>query len=471
MIWITIDRQQKTTVARQIFEQIRTKIFSGELKAFEKLPSTRKFARELHVSRNTIIEVYDQLFAEGYIDRKQGAGTYVATGISLDNFLPSSPGEQPEKDSPQGEKRGGQKKYFIAGIPDLTVFPRTSWAKHLKEAVLEIDTNDLDYPDIMGHHRLRSILQSYLKKVKGIHFGADEIHILSGSSEAFTILGELFQNSGKRVLIEDPSYQGIVTILQRAGHDLEYIPVDNDGLITGKLPDPGKPAIIIITPSHQYPTGVILPIKRRIDLINYAAKTDSIIVENDYDSEFRFNIPPVSSLRLLNQERVIHIGTFSETMYPALRLGYMVAPRRFTGRINLIRKNNSMYTSTVKQYALMSFIKSGSYERHVASMKKLYYKKRQYLTGLLKECFQDNIIITGDATGLYIVIEFKQIKITDRLLETLIQKNIMVKALKNMSVKNRLHDTKLIMGYGNLSFEEINQGVGLLKNILFNKTT
>lgn len=463
MFWIKINRSSKTTLTKQIFEQLRDRILRNELKSGEKLLSTRNLSQELGVSRNIILEVYDQLTAEGYLESREGSGTYVAENTSLPGYKASADYSSRLLTQKEAENNIID---FNSGIPDLKKFPRNLWAKFLRLSMLDMPEQLLDYGECRGFFDLRLTLSTFLLKTKGIRCRPEQIIILSGSSEGFLILGQLFKSGYESVLIEDPIYNGIQNILRNFKFKFHPVPVDDKGIITDLLPEDIKDFFITVTPSHQFPTGSVLPIQRRVKLIELAKNKNTCIIENDYDSEFRHTGHPISSLHLLAPELVIHIGTFSESMYPSIRLAYMVLPENMAEECCKIKTSLGLFTPAVYQPALSNFIKEGYFQRHVNRMKKLYNLKRKALISILEQEFRLQIKISGDSTGLYIVAEFHDTTFTDDIIKKFIACGVRVYRVEDHSIIKGRHCNKLILGYGNLTSEQIKVGIGRIKKIL-----
>ena len=466
MIWINIDRTKNISLTKQIFEQIRLKILKKEITPGEKLPSTRKLASELKVSRNVILDAYDQLKAEGYLDTHEGSGTYIANDTFFTNYIDSYNYNLDNKVNNIKKKLNGKTISFDTGVPDLKAFPVIIWSKLIKEASQDIIENDLNYPDIKGSFELRIVLTKYLLKIKGIKCNPGQIIILSGSIQGFFIFGELFKTLNESIIIEDPSYMGIYKIFDKLNYNIIPVPVDNMGMNINLIPDKEKICFIIATPSHHYPSGSVLPIQRRIKLIEFAQKNEVYIIENDYDSEFRYTSPPINSLHLLDPTRVIHIGTFSESLFPSLRLGYMVLPVELIEKVCTIKSIFGLYTSTIKQIALASFISKGYFERHIAKMKKNYQEKNELIKNILKTDFGKTVEISGDSTGLYLVAEFKNIKITDAILDKIYKQDVYVEILKNHCIQNKKYNNKILLGFGNLDEDNIKEGLKRIKKVI-----
>lgn len=304
MLWIPIDRSLDISLIRQVYHQIRERILNGELQSGEKLPSTRELSSELGVSRNVILEAYDQLFSEGFLVTQQGAGTFIAEGTYLEQRKKStlidslSWCEERNKDS--------NIINFRSGIPALDLFPRKGWAKLSHTIWNETPPSTFGYDIPEGRPELRKVLSRYLLKTRGVFCHPEQLVITSGATQALTLVSKLLLSQGDEVLIEDPITNDIQTIFKNSGALLSPIPVDDNGMDTSLLPANKNPKFIFITPSHQFPLGGTLPIQRRVQLINYSRKTNCYLIEDDYDSEFRYEGSPVSSLQGLDPERVIY---------------------------------------------------------------------------------------------------------------------------------------------------------------------
>ena len=379
MLWIKIDRLSDISLTRQIYEDLRNKILNKELIGGEKLPSSRKLASELSVSRNTIIEVYEQLIAEGYLESIEGSGTYVSKGSSLEKYINYYTYDVVYKHTKENKKESKGYIDFITGTPDLSLLPRIQWAKCLKEACLDAPMSSLNYTSSAGIYDLRVSISKLILRTKGIKSDPGQIIVLSGSAEGFLILSRLLGVRSKEVIIEDPSYNGIKNILKNLNIKLYPVPADDKGINIDSIPEQKKVDFIIVTPSHHFPLGGVLPVQRRIKLIEFSRKNGVYIIENDYDSEFRYTGYPISSLHLLDPHHVIHVGTFSESMYPGIRLGYMIVPENLVRDCKKIKGSLGLIKSSIKQIAFSYFIKRGYFERHLNRMKKIYLKKREII--------------------------------------------------------------------------------------------
>lgn len=456
MLWIPVDRSLELPLIKQIYTQIRERILSGQLPAGERLPSTRALAAELKVSRNVILEAYDQLLAEGFLVSRQGAGTFIATGAALSVHRESSP---PPTDGDPTAPPHADCISFRSGIPALDAFPRRIWAKLSHQVWHEADAHAFGYGHPEGQPKLREVLAKYLFKTRGVSCRPDQIVITSGATQAMTIVSKLLLASGGTAVMEDPITQDIQTIFKASGASLYPVEVDTEGMQTDKLPQHLSPKLVFVTPSHQFPLGGTLPIQRRIELIRYAEHTGCILVEDDYDSEFRHDGPPVSSLQGLAPERTIYIGSFSKILLPALRIGYVVLPSHLIRRFRELKWFSDLHNASLDQLILAQFIEDGHLERHISRMKKMYRKRRDQLIHCLTETFGDAIEIKGESTGLHFVAKFQYVRFTEDQLDQLRTSGIEIYSAEDHAIEKGKYLDHLIFGYGHLQEEEIEEGV------------
>lgn len=458
MLWIPVDRTATKPLIRQVYDQLRIHILHGELPAGTRLPSTRELAADLHVSRNVILEAYDQLTAEGYIESRPGSGTYVAEGAYL-------PTEQDTFPLPSMAIRRSSvlSKHIIdfrSGQPALDLFPRNVWSRLTRHVYATTPSVHFGYDMPEGRHELRNTLSHYLLRTRGVRCHPDQIVITSGASQAFSIIARLLLAPGDRIIFEDPSNYEIHTIYSLPGTIFCPIPVDEHGMRTSLLSTQLRPAFVMVTPSHQFPLGGILPIQRRIQLIEFARATNCYIIEDDYDSEFRYRGTPISSLQGLAPEHVIYIGTFSKIISPALRLGYMVLPPSLVQSSRQIKRLSDLHSPSLDQLILAQFIAEGHLERHILKMKRVYRQRRDTLIDSLQAHFADRVQILGDATGLHLVAAFRDMDFTTPAIEQAqLQVGVRLYPVEAHALDKGQHKHEVILGYGNLSKEQIREGV------------
>ncbi|TVX85261.1 PLP-dependent aminotransferase family protein [Paenibacillus agilis] len=467
MTWIGLDRSSGTPLYRQIYESYRTKILKGELQSGERIPSTRELSTQLQVSRNIIVEAYEQLFAEGYIVGRHGSGTFVAEGTYLETRHHN---QMLSMLDPEPTIRLSSEQHdmvdFRPGIPALALFPRKIWMQLAQQECTHAPDEAWGYGKPEGLLKLRSILARYLLRTRGVVCHPEQLIITTGATQSISLITKLLLTPTSDVILEDPITHEIHTIFTQPGARLCPVPVDQQGMITHALPLHTRPGFVYVTPSHQYPLGGVLPIQRRVQLINFARTTDCYIVEDDYDSEFRYESAPISSLQGLDPDRVIYIGTFSKILSPALRIGYLILPQTLIERGRNLKWLTDLHTPTWEQMILARFIEEGHLERHIAKMKKIYRKRRNHLIDSLTEKFGEQVTVLGHSTGLHLIAEFADILFTTQLLERLEQCGVKVYPVEIHAIEKGKHLHRIILGYGNLSEEQIETGVQRLALIL-----
>ncbi|MNM05262.1 HTH-type transcriptional regulatory protein GabR [compost metagenome] len=457
-MWITIDKHSGLSLSRQIYGAIRSRILRGEPAAGDKLPSTRELSSQLGVSRNTVLEAYELLLAEGFLASRSGSGTYVAQGaVMKDAPLDPFSGHRHRQSSPvpvtaspdAGRREGRAVISFRTGLPEIGHFPRRTWGDLLRTAALDLPDLAFGYGDPAGEPQLRDALSRYLLQSRGVCVPAGGLAITSGAVQGIQLAARLLLQPGDEALIEEPTNAELKSILASTGAVLLGVPVDDYGLVTEALPRPGRSSLIYVTPSHQFPLGGILPIQRRIELIRYARETGSFIIEDDYDSEFRFDGAPVHSLQSLAPERVFYIGTFSKIMFPALRVGYAVIPPAFFERFVALKKLADYHTPVLEQIALARFIEERKLHTHIFRMRKIYRDRRNALLESLETHFPDRHRILGKAAGLHLTVELRT-PLPDALPQLLGQEGVFA---------SQIPGQRLVLGYGHLEKDEIAEGI------------
>lgn len=483
MLFIRLNRKDSRTLSKQIYQFIKESILNGEMKENERLPASRELSKNLNVSRNIVIESYEQLIAEGYLYTKNGSGTYVSEGVtfkvqSLHDYEEEK--KQADMKSVTKEQAEDDVISFRTGIPDLESIPIKKWGNIYKKITLSACPGNMDYQNSNGHYKLRYELANYLRRVRGVKTKADNIIITNGAAQVFSLLCQIINNN-EYALVENPLSYGLLNTLRDKNINIKPIPVDEYGMITGRLQEMYSehnitkkynraPKLIFTTPSHQFPTGVILPIKRRIELIQYARKYDAFIVEDDYDSEFRFSGSPIESMQTLDPERVIYVGTFSKTFMPALRMGYMILPECIHEKIEKAKYIDDIHSPIFEQLTMTEFIREGLLDLHIKKMNSIYFKRRNKLIECLKDDFGDEVSISGEEAGMHLMASFKGICFDKRLMEKIQNEKVEVTPVRKHYIcdgnNDRGYDNSLIFGYGNTKVQEIEEGVRRLRRAL-----
>jgi len=432
---MVLQRASAVPLHRQIYEQWRAGILTGRFRRGERVPSTRDLAATLAVSRSTVTESYEQLIAEGYLDATQGSGTFVC------HELPDQP-LRPDRSRAaiKDEATPIRLSHYGAGLrddflyptvqpgfirfthwrPDLERFPFVLWRKlvmrHLRAASHEL----FDYPELFdyaeqsaGFQPLRREIAAYVGRSRAVRCTPEQVIIVNGSQQGLDLCVRLLLDAGDEVALENPGYQGAHRILQAHGARVRPARIDGDGIVIGDLSR--KARLVYVTPSHQFPTGVSMSLARRLELIDWARTHGAAIIEDDYDSEYRYSGAPLPSLQGLAQGvAVIYIGTFSKVMFPGLRIGYIIAPPRFIASLKRAKWLADRQTSVLDQAALTDFIREGHLERHIRRMRQLYGRRRDVLVESLARHFGDKATVHGDAAGMHLLVRFEDENIVDR---------------------------------------------------------
>jgi len=463
MIHIDIDREAGGSLTRQIYRCLKEYILAGILQQGEKLPSSREMAKCLHVARNIVIDSYEQLIAEGYAYAKGGSGTYVCEEVRLEKTKMADL----EKEAADYSQPDADVISFRTGIPDLNSIPIKKWAQYYREVTAAIKPAQMDYQSSLGEYELRYQLSLYLNRVRGVNTTPENILITNGAAQSFSLLCRLVPDNGY-ALVENPLSYGIRHTLENNKVKVEPIGIDEYGMLTPDLPRT-PPHLIFTTPSHQFPTGVILPAKRRVELVRYARKHRAYIVEDDYDSEFRFDGSPIQSMQQLDPERVVYVGTFSKTFMPALRMGYMILPDCLCAQMEEEKYVADLHSPILEQLTMAKFIQTGQFDRHIRKMQKLYFNRRNFLIKCLKDTFGAAVSLSGAEAGLHLVATFSGVRFDERLMQEIRSQKIQISPVSKHCLPTGLNDAyeqTLIFGYGNTDNESIKAGIKRLDAIL-----
>lgn len=464
MLYINIKKEEKRSYTKQIYKEIREKILKGELTEGTALPSTRDLSAELTISRNTVLAAYDMLVSEGFVYSVPGSGIYVNQGMQT--------ARQPAKVSDDitavlSDDRISQNIIsFDSGIPALDLFPRNKWNSFTSRAFRDAPISALGYDDPQGRPELRSVLAAYLKKVRGIECDPDQIIITVGAKQGLTLTAKCLLDHSSVVLLEDPTNRNVKQIFSYHTGHITPVPVDKEGIITDQLPKNLKPALLFVTPSHQFPLGGILTIQRRLELVKYAREFGCYLVEDDYDSEFRYDGAPVNSLYELDPARVIYIGTFSKILYPSLRLGFIVLPTQLKMQFREWKRLGDHHTNSVSQLALMRFIESGDLERHIRHMKKVYRNRRDLLLQLLDQYFPQQYQVLGDSAGMHLILALNGIKFSPDMVQRIRNSGVYVVPVEEHSIVKGLHLNQIIMGYAHLTLQDMELGLQRIRSAI-----
>ncbi len=475
---------------QQVYRALRAEILSGRLAPGARLPSTRLLAASLRISRNTVLLAYEQLFGEGYAHSHAGARAVVTSRLATNSgkldgdFLsPGKPSVATPRLSAAGERMLGLSRerllrwdlqtgplpYDFRVGPALADFPHPIWCRLLGRRARRAALRDLDYGPRQGRQVLRAAIAERLLRHRGINTGPERIVIVNGSQQALDLICRVLLDRGDRVLIEEPHYLGARSAFVAAGARLIAARVDEEGMQVPHLRGSGRiPRLAYVTPSHQYPTGVVMPLARRLQLLDWAARCRAFIVEDDYDSEYRYEGRPIQALAGLDSTgRVIYVGTFSKLMFPALRLGYLVLPKSLVEPIAAAKAIADTGTGSILQLALADFIEQGHFERHMHRTTRHNRMLRAKLLEAIAQQFGDRVEISGANTGLHVLAWIDGCN--GRPIQSVVEKarkvgvGIYPVAPCYLTPPQR---TGVLLGYGALNEREIREGIRRLAAVL-----
>ena len=416
----TLDRADTTPLQRQIYDGYRAAILRGQLRPGEQILSSREFAAELSVSRFPVLNAYAQLLAEGYLESRVGAGTFVSTSLPEQQMSVEIPGRAPAV--PSGPRPVSRRSSLYPSIPSLAYvrgwgsfgvhqpafdqFPFAIWSNLVARHSRNPHVRAIHHTDPRGAERFRSAICDYLRTARGVHCSADQVLIVSGSQQALDITARVLLDPGNSVWVEEPGYSLQRAVLTAAGCRLIPVPVDEAGMDveTGIKRSPRARAAFV-TPSHQYPLGSTMSASRRIQLLNWAHSAGAWVIEDDYDSEFRYQSLPIASMHGLDRNaRVIYVGTFSKVLFPSLRLGYMVIPADLVDRFIAVRHAMDIFPPYLQQEVLADFILEGHFARHIRRMRQVYKERRSILIDSLAREFpaQSGFEVHGVEAGMHL---------------------------------------------------------------------
>jgi GntR family transcriptional regulator / MocR family aminotransferase len=485
-LFIMLDsRRSRRPLYRQIYEAIRAAILSGEFAPGKRLAATRALARELGVSRITVLNAYEQLFAEGYLDGKGGAGTFVAAELPDDllktEIIKRSKQKKmdaPLRLSPFGEKLaakdvGSIRAWTIAkfqpfqnGLTAVDKFPFDVWSRIAARLHRNPSREVLAYGDPQGYFPLREAIAAHLKSARGVNCRPEQVIITSGAQQALDLTARIFLSEKDSVLIEDPCYQEARSAFAAIGAKIIPVPVDAEGFNLVATKQGEKAKLIYVTPSHQFPIGVTMSLPRRLALLEWAQRNNAWIIEDDYNSEFRYAGRPLASLQGLDQGgRVIYVGTFSKTIFPSLRIGCAVVPPDLVGIFTAARALNDTHSSLIDQAILTEFIADGHFVRHVRRMRTLYEERQQTL---IAECEKNLALLLevkkADA-GMHVVGWLPEGASDKVISKRAAEQKLKLAPISAYSAK-KLPRGGLILGYTAFEKNQIKEGVKKLKAIL-----
>ena len=464
---LAVDRSTDVPLGHQVQEALRSAIRSGRLRSGERLPSTRQLADQLGVSRGLAVSVYEQLLAEGYVVSAVGSGTRVADGLTVSgDSYPSVAGEvDPARPVPVPNIDFGY------GVPDLRAFPTRDWLWALADASKAMPTADLGDGAAEGDAQLRAVLAGYHRRVRAGCADPSDTIVVGGFRQGLTfVLGALVAHGIERIGLEDPGPRDHDHIARRAGLGVTAVPVDAEGVRVDHLRASGASAVLL-TPAHQCPTGAVLSPTRRHELVEWAHEVDGVIIEDDYDAEFRYDRKPVGSLQGLAPDRVVALGSVSKTLAPALRIGWVFTPPRFRDGILTEKYLSCRGVPQLDQAALARLIETGRFDRHLRKVRDSYRQRRDALAAAVAENMEGATIAGLDA-GHHALLRLPAGVDEERVVAHARAAGIAVRGLSDYRVTpddGALRDplpAALVIGFGNVTTRQIREGIGVLGKLV-----
>ncbi|MEW2270137.1 PLP-dependent aminotransferase family protein [Streptomyces griseofuscus] len=452
-----IDRDRAEPLRSQLERQVREAIRTGRLRVGERLPPSRELAGALGLSRGLVQDAYAQLLAEGYLVARVGSGTRVAAGAC-------PPAAPPVPRRPAG--RSPLLADFRWGVPDLGAFPMPDWLWAVREAARRMPVAELDYGDPRGSAVLREVVAGYARRVRAAAADPEHIVICSGYAQGLSLtLAALARGGVRRVAYEDPgSPASVRAAAAAAGLEAVPVPVDEQGIDVGALTATGARAVVV-TPAHQWPTGVVLGPERRLALIAWAAAQDAVVIEDDYDAEFRYDREPVGALQGLAADRVVSISTVSKSLAPALRIGWLLCPPALADVLVSVKHISDRGSPVLDQLALARLIESGRFDRHLRRMRGTYAARRTALLAALAE-HAPGVAVTGLAAGFHAVAHLRETADERGLVAAARARSVGLYGMSTCRTSRETAPPRLVLGFGNVGERAVTAGISAIGDLL-----
>lgn len=477
---LPLERDAPTPLFRQLYTQIRAAILRGALTPGMQLPPTRALCALLSVSRQTVLNAYDQLFAEGFLSAKVGKGTFISAHLPIGARESAPRGlmrplSQRGRDHAQAMKyvghHSGKLRAFRVSMPALDLFPFDIWSR-LEARRWRHPDHHLGYGDPAGFAPLRELLSVYLRAARGVNCTAQQVVITSGSQQGLYLLAQLLLAPGDKVWVESPGYQGASAPLFAAGAQVCSVPVDADGMDVGygvaHYPDA---RMVLATPSHQLPLGVTMTLQRRLELLRWAGASQAWIVEDDYDSEYRYTGPPLASLQGLDSaDCTVYVGTLSKVLFPGLRLGYIVAPAALVDPLVRAKSVMDRHTGIVPQMVLADFMAAGHFARHIKRTREAYGERRLALVNGIEATLADELRCGPSDCGLDLCVHFRRPLDQEQVAQAALAAGIEVRPLSYYASRVATPECAtgpgLLLGFAAIAPPEIAHGLDVLAKVL-----
>jgi GntR family transcriptional regulator/MocR family aminotransferase len=458
---------------RWLYTSLRAAILEGRLHPASRLPATRDLARQYHLSRGTIVNAVEQLKSEGYVQARMGSGTYVSNTLPDELLQVRGRAKPPlplERTKPRIISAYAKRVHlfptfaprpsraFRPNLPALDLFPATVWAQVAARRLRKVSTNFLLGCDALGYLPLRQAVADYLNSSRGVNCAPDQVAIVSGAQEALDLVARLFVNPGDRVCVENPGYIGATIVFESLGAKISYVPLDEEGIKLGES-TLRNARLVYVTPGHQFPLGITMSLSRRLQLLESARKSRTLILEDDYDSEFRYSGRPVPALQGLDRHgQVLFMGSFSKVLFPSLRLGYLVLPSDLLDRFSATLSITRRHAPLMEQAILSDFITAGHFGRHLRRMREIYAERLSVLLHSAKHNLAGLLEISGVEAGLQTVGWLKRGINAESAAAAATKRNVEVIPLSVYSQGN-IASTGLQLGFAAVDAKEIRRGL------------
>ncbi len=483
LLSIKIDRHASHTIANQLYSAVRDLIHSGGLRPGERLPASRTLARDLEVSRTTVIDVFERLGSEGLVEARTGAGTFVSKAMLATRPTPprlatsdsaATPIRKPRLSNTLSQaakgfvdRLGHEVKAFTTALPAFDAFPRAQWARIASAHWRSDHETSMAYADPCGYPRLREAIASHLMVNRGINCNWQQIFIVGGAQHAFHLIGSILLNPGQKVWFENPGAIGARNSLLACGAELVPVPVDEHGLIVQSgLDQAAHFRLAFVTPSHQQPLGSSMSLDRRFALLQAAEDANAYIIEDDYDGEFRYGGHPLPTLKSIDMTgRVIYVGTFSKTLFPALRIGFILAPPPLVDTFSHLSRVLLQGVSSSPQAIIAEFMHNGHFATHIRRMRKIYSERQQVLCQAGQQHLANLLDITPTDTGLHTIGRLPAHVNAEAVAQAAAQAGVVVMPISRYCVTpTKLNG--LVLGFSGVKPPEIVAGVKTLAKVI-----
>jgi len=472
-LMLSIDPRASEGLQRQVYNAVRRAILDGVLEPSTRLPSSRALADDLRVSRTTTLLAYEQLLAEGYVETRRGSGTFVAVELPDDLPRQASPRRPARTKHPQLSRRGaelaatpgparrigGPLRAFRLGVPALDRFPLRLWAQLVSRRMRSMTLGQLDYGDSAGCIDLRQAIADHVRAGRGTTCVADQVFVVGGTQRGLQMICSMLLDPGDRVWLEDPGYPGARSAFAQAGARTVPIRVDSQGLdVAAGTRYAPHARLAYVTPSNQFPLGVPMSLMRRLALLKWATKAGAWVVEDDYDSECRYATRPLPCLHGLDTDgRVIYVGTFAKSIFPAMRLGFIIVPVDLVAHVHAIRRAADLHPPMLEQVALADFIRDGHYATHLRRMRSIYRERLEALEAAATEFCAGALRLRPIHTGLHAVADLDGVN-DERVFEEARERGIEVAPLSMYYVGRRAANG-LVLGFASTPPDTLRRGM------------